>query len=305
MARKPKWFRAAFGVTEDGHLTRMGKSQSLFWWAVARQTPYPSPQAGWVLGGQEIRREDIAGDLQLSPRTISRLLDQQEELGYLERTLTSHGFRLRVLNQKKFGTPRSRLPKVAKDGETQLSMPDLARVDESGTPGAIPVNPVTCTSSSVPRSQQLVNTYVSGPSEESETPPPKKPVRKRPKKPKNPITESADKALAHFREIYPKVLGKPDGSTAPQYFVNWPRDRAILTPLVRGHGLEHVLERITAFWRLKYRMLRHQDQRYNVALNRIHGADNSIPGFKFVYDTLPTLWVFETDPKPWKEEEHA
>ena len=99
MARKPRWFRGAFGVTEDGHLTKMGISQSLFWWCVARQTPYPSPQAGWVLGGQEITREAISSDLLVAVRTVARMVDRQVELGYLDRVPTHHGFRLRVRKQ--------------------------------------------------------------------------------------------------------------------------------------------------------------------------------------------------------------
>jgi hypothetical protein len=235
------------------------------------------------------------------------MIARQFQLGYLASESGSFGVKLRVLKQKKFkiaaAAEQGEETEVSTPPETEPSRTELSTLDENVQQPAKSVHPVTCTSrtgtKAVPTNKSLRESRSDRPSSPAvKTRGGKR--RKRKRKPPNPITPYADQALGYFRGIYPKVLGKPDGSAAPQYFVNWARDRTILIQLIRGHGLEHVQERILAFWRLKHRMLKHPDQRYNVALNRIHGADNSIPGFKFVYDTLPTHWSFDTEPKPWE-----
>jgi hypothetical protein len=89
------------GILEPRHLKRLGPAFSLFVWLIDKTTK-EQDGIGAVLGGMPLKADEIGASMGVYEQTIRRRLDRLEQHGYIERTLTPHGYVVRVKKSCKF-----------------------------------------------------------------------------------------------------------------------------------------------------------------------------------------------------------
>ncbi len=97
-------FRTSSGLLEKKHRQKIGTSIWEFLWCIDRQT---GPH-GLVLGGRPVTLAEIADHQGVTRRQVGRALGRLGQHRYIAVTQHQRGLIIRVLNQKKFGTRRSR-----------------------------------------------------------------------------------------------------------------------------------------------------------------------------------------------------
>jgi hypothetical protein len=114
------------GILEPKHLKRLGSAFPLFVWLIDRTTKEHNG-IGVVLGGKPLKAEEIAVSMGVYEQTIRRHLDRLEQHGYIERTLTPHGYTIRIRKSCKF-TKRSTVvvqDRPTTQGTRSARLPDL------------------------------------------------------------------------------------------------------------------------------------------------------------------------------------
>ena len=242
--RPPTHALFSVGVVRDGHLGKMGGSQSLFWWSVANQTPYPHKSAGWVRGKEPITREEIAGDLGVSLDTVSRFRKKQDGLGYLAFEDHRRGWIIRVLKQKKFVGPASakttrQNPRSGSAGTTRQN-PKSLRSSAEATTSSLPVSAEAPPQKPRP-SPYRVNIIDNTTSELTltEQRPPRRPGRKR----SGPPFELLQQFGAHHQRVVRTTDGEP-----VKYRASFARDQKLLADLLMVHDQPMLEEMLEAFW---------------------------------------------------------
>ena len=89
------------GVLEPRHLKNLGPAFPLFVWLIDRTTK-EHEGVGVVLSGRQVTAEEIAKSMGVDERTIRRWMERLVLYGYIERTLTPHGYTIRVMKSCKF-----------------------------------------------------------------------------------------------------------------------------------------------------------------------------------------------------------
>lgn len=92
------------GLIKGDHRKRMGAAVWEFMWCIDKITRVDEQGFGWVLGSKPINLKDIADDMGVHENSVSANLIKLEEEGYIEKLITPHGIRIKVINaKKKFG----------------------------------------------------------------------------------------------------------------------------------------------------------------------------------------------------------
>lgn len=103
---------------------KLGPAFSLFVWLIDRTTK-EHEGVGAVLGGKPVKAEEIGISMGVCEKTILRRLDRLHRHGYIERTLTPHGYIIKVRKSCKF-QKRSlevgqKCPTTQETGRTKVS----------------------------------------------------------------------------------------------------------------------------------------------------------------------------------------
>lgn len=89
------------GLLKDGHRKAMGEAVWEFMWCIDKITRIDEFGKGWVLGGKPIKLENLADDMGVHRKTVSRNLNKLQRDGYLELKHTPYGIVILVHKAKK------------------------------------------------------------------------------------------------------------------------------------------------------------------------------------------------------------
>jgi DNA-binding transcriptional regulator YhcF (GntR family) len=94
------------GILTKSHRNKIGIAIWEFMWLIDRITRIKGEE-GFVLGGKPINLEDMAKDLGLSGKTLSRNLHKLEKESYIKTRRTPYGIVFNVLKAKKIFNKRT------------------------------------------------------------------------------------------------------------------------------------------------------------------------------------------------------
>lgn len=99
------YFPVYSGILTPEHNQRMGPAIWVFLWCISKTTKeviIENEQLGIVLGGKSVKYTEIAEDLGVSKKTISRYIGDLVEHGYLKTIQAKYGVIIQVRRSKKF-----------------------------------------------------------------------------------------------------------------------------------------------------------------------------------------------------------
>lgn len=118
------------GLLDPKHREKISTAVWEFMWMLDKMTSYNEQGVGKVLGGKPIKLEEIADQLGVTKKTVSRNLNRLEKYGYIKRIRTPYGYSFRVYKAKKVF--KRRVDKnVRSDDREGTKMSDLNRVDKN------------------------------------------------------------------------------------------------------------------------------------------------------------------------------